>query len=77
MQRGKFLLDLRLKNWPGLGFLNPSIRTLTTVITVFTKNRQILPRHLVCPTLGTDVRGDASQLPVQPTPLRDHDDEAT
>ena len=62
-----------LQNRPRLSFRYPSIRTLATVITVFAKNRQILPRHLVCPTLGTDVRGDASQLPMQPTPLRDHE----
>ena len=58
-----------LQNRPGLSFRYPSIRTLATVITVFTKNRQILSRHLVCPTLGTNVGGDASQLPIQPTPL--------
>ena len=62
-----------LQNRPRLSFRYPSIRTLATVITVFAKNRQILPRHLVCPTLGTDVRGDASQLPIQPTPLGEHE----
>ena len=66
-----------LQNRPGLSFRYPCIRTLATVITVFAKNWQILPRHLVCPTFGTDVRGDASQLPIQPTPLGDHEDEAT